>query len=84
MFHLEYHLTKYELKVHMLAGLKWRASFNMLRISTIVLLVSPADYCAPVWTQSALTYKLNNLLAKPLEPSVPAKETLISSFCQHW
>lgn len=45
--------------VKRLAGLTWGASFGVLRVSTLALLVSPAEYCAPVWTQCAHTNKLN-------------------------
>ena len=45
--------------VKRMAGTTWGASFEVLRITTLALVVAPAEYCAPVWTQSTHTQKLN-------------------------
>ena len=45
--------------VKRLAGLNWGACFDVLRISTLSLVVAPAEYCSPVWNQSSHTNKLN-------------------------
>jgi len=45
--------------VKRLSGLNWGARFDVLRISTLSLLVAPAEYCAPIWTQCAHVRKLN-------------------------
>ena len=45
--------------VKRMAGTTWGASFEVLRTTTLALVVAPADYCAPVWTQSTHTKKLN-------------------------
>ena len=42
-----------------LAGTTWGASFNVLRTATVSLVIAPAEYCAPVWAQSAHTKRLN-------------------------
>ena len=42
-----------------LASLKCGASFDVLRISTLSLVVAPAEYCSSVWNQSSQTNKLN-------------------------
>ena len=41
--------------VKLLAGLNWGACLDVLRISTISLVVAPAEYCFPVWNQSSYT-----------------------------
>ena len=45
--------------VKRMAGTTWGASFEVLRITTLALVVAPAEYCAPVWTQSTHSQKLN-------------------------
>ena len=45
--------------VKRLAGLNWGACFDVLCISTLTLVVAPAEYCSPVWNQSSHTNKLN-------------------------
>ena len=45
--------------VKRLAGLNWGACFDVLRVSTLSLVVAPAEYCSPVWNQSSHTNKLN-------------------------
>ena len=41
------------------AYLNWGACFDVLRISTISLILAPAEYCSPVWNQSSHVNKLN-------------------------
>ena len=41
------------------AGLNWGACFDVLCISTLSLIVAPAEYCSTVWNQSSHTNKLN-------------------------
>ena len=60
------HLTKLKNKVsssvtpiRRLAGTKWGASFGVLRASVLALAYSPAEYCAPAWTQSAHAHKID-------------------------
>lgn len=43
--------------IQKLANSEWGADTNTLRISTIALTLSVADYCSPVWLQSAHTNK---------------------------
>ena len=45
--------------VERLAGLHWGAYFYVLLISTLLLVVAPAEYRYPVWNQSSHTNKLN-------------------------
>ena len=45
--------------VKRLAGLNWGACFDVLRVSTLWLVVAPPEYCSPVWNQSSHTNKLN-------------------------
>ena len=45
--------------VKRLAGLNWGACFNVLRISTLLLVIASAEYCSPVWNQSSHTNKLH-------------------------
>ena len=62
-----HHLTNLKSKmtsrlglIKRLVGLDWGASFRVLQTSALARLVlAPADYCAPIWTQSAHTQKLN-------------------------
>ena len=42
-----------------LAGTTWGASFDVLRTATLALVIAPAEYCAPVWAQSAHAKRLN-------------------------
>ena len=60
------HLTKLKCKVsarvalvRRLASTNWGASFRTLRTSAMALALSAAEYCAPVWTQSAHTRGLD-------------------------
>ena len=60
------HLTKTagKLKNHnnvlmKLAGSTWGASANTLRSSALALCYSPAEYCAPVWSRSAHTSRVD-------------------------
>ena len=52
--------------VHMLAGTTWGAGAKTLRISALSLCYSVAEYCAPVWRNSAHTnlvdVQLNNTM----------------------
>ena len=41
--------------IHKLAGTQWGASADTLRISTLSLVYSPAEYCASTWESSAHT-----------------------------
>ena len=45
--------------VKRLAGLNWGACFDVLRVSTLSLVVAPTEYCSPAWNQSSHTNKLN-------------------------
>jgi hypothetical protein len=63
------HLTKTAAKlktrnniIQKLANSEWGADSNTLRISTIALTRSVADYCSPVWLQSAHTNKVDTQL----------------------
>ena len=56
------HLTKLKCKIsarvaliRRLASTNWGASFRTLKTSVMALALSAAEYCAPVWTQSAHT-----------------------------
>jgi len=42
-----------------LAGSTWGASANTLRSSALALCCSPAEYCAPVWSRSAHTSRVD-------------------------
>ena len=55
--------------VKCIAGLRWGACFDALRISTLslVVVVAPAEYCSPVWNQSSHTNKLKEVAILPLE-----------------
>ena len=60
------HLTKLKNKVssrvaliRCLAGTKWGALFGVLRTPVLALAYSPAEYCAPAWTQSAHAHKID-------------------------
>ena len=48
--------------IHRLAGTGWGARETTLRITTLTLVYSTAEYCAPVWRRSALT----RLLDRPI------------------
>ena len=52
--------------VHMLAGTTWGAGAKTLRTSALTLCYSVAEYCAPVWRNSAHTHlvdvQLNNTM----------------------
>ena len=52
--------------VHMLAGITWGAGAKTLRTSALALCYSVAEYCAPVWRNSAYTnlvdVQLNNTM----------------------
>ena len=52
--------------VHILAGTAWGAGTKTLRTSALALCYSVAEYCAPVWRNSAHTYpvdvQLNNTM----------------------
>jgi len=63
------HLTKTAAKlktrnniIQKLANSEWGADSNTLRISTVALTRSVADYCSPVWLQSAHTNKVDTQL----------------------
>ena len=43
-----------------LAGSNWGAGARSLRIATLALIHSAAEYCAPVWSQSAHTHLIDN------------------------
>lgn len=45
--------------IQKLANCEWGADTNTLKISTIALTLSVADYCSPVWLQSAHTNKVD-------------------------
>ena len=45
-----------------LVGLGWGAGTKTLRIATLSLVYSTAEYCAPVWCRSAHTYLIDNVL----------------------
>ena len=45
--------------VRKLLETNWGTSFDTLRISTTALVFAPAEYCAPVWCQSALKKTLD-------------------------
>ena len=53
--------------VHMLAGTTWGAGAKTLRTSALALCYSVAEYCAPVWRNSAHTnlvdVQLNNTMS---------------------
>ena len=60
------HLTKLKCKIsarvaliRRLACTNWGASFCTLRTSVMALVLSAAEYCAPVWTQSAHTRRVD-------------------------
>ena len=42
-----------------LAGCQWGASFDVLRSSALALCYSCAEYCSPIWMQSAHTKKID-------------------------
>ena len=50
--------------VKRLAGLNLGASFGVLCISTLWLVVAPAEYCSPVWNQSSHGNKVNTFSNK--------------------
>lgn len=54
--------TRYNI-VKKLQNSKWGLDTNALRISTVSLTLSVADYCSPVWLQNANTNKVDTLLA---------------------
>lgn len=63
------HLTKLSGKIksrcniiQKLAGTSWGASGNTLRISSLSLVYSAAEYCSPVWSHSAHTDRVDNVL----------------------
>lgn len=63
------HLTKLSHKVaarnnilHKLSGTSWGASADCLRLSGISLVYSAAEYCAPVWLESAHVRKVDSKL----------------------
>ena len=56
---LKNNMTSRVTLVKRLAGLNWGACFDVLRISTLSLVVAHAEYCSPVWNQSTHTNKLN-------------------------
>ena len=45
-----------------LVGLEWGAGAKTLRIATLSLVYSTAEYCAPVWCRSAHTRLIDNVL----------------------
>ena len=45
--------------IRRLAGTGWGASATTLRITTLALVYSTAEYCAPVWSRSAHTHLLD-------------------------
>ena len=69
----KYHLEKLGKKlnsriniIRKLASTSWGADVDTLRTSTIGLVYSAAEYCAPVWTNSSHTYKVDVQLNKVL------------------
>ena len=42
-----------------LSGQTWGASFNVLQTSAVSIVYAPADYCAPTWSHSAHTKKID-------------------------
>ena len=42
-----------------LSGQTWGASFNVLQTSTVSLVYAPAEYCAPTWSHSTHTKKID-------------------------
>ena len=48
--------------IRKLAGTGWGANANTLRTATLALVYSTAEYCAPVWKNSAHTYKVDTRL----------------------
>ena len=47
-----------------IAGTTWGASANVLRTSSLALSYSVAEYCAPVWSRSHHTQKVDTLTTK--------------------
>jgi hypothetical protein len=45
--------------VRKLAGTKWRSNAQTLRTESLALVCSSAEYCAPVWLNSAHVHKLD-------------------------
>ena len=64
--------------VHMLAGTSWGAGAKTLRTSALALSYSVAEYCAPVWRNSAhtnlLDVQLNNTM-RTITGSLPCTTT---------
>ena len=48
--------------IRRLAGTSWGATAKVLRISTLALVFSTAEYCAPAWCRSPHTKKLDTTL----------------------
>ena len=60
--HLEKLKKKISTRVNLIrkvAGTKWGANTPTLRTSTLALVYAPAEYCAPVWSASSHTPKLD-------------------------
>ena len=49
-----------------LAGTSWGASQTVLRTSSLALCYSVAEYCAPVWTRSSHTNKVDTKLREAM------------------
>ena len=48
--------------IRRLAGTTWGAATKTLKVSTLALVYSAAEYCAPVWCRSSHTKKLDTVL----------------------
>jgi len=60
--HLEKLRKKVGARVNLIkkvAGTTWGAPTHTLRTSTAALVYAPAEYCAPVWSASSHTYKID-------------------------
>ena len=45
-----------------LAGLSWGANFKVLQTAAVCLVYAPAEYCAPAWSSSTHTAKIDIVL----------------------
>ena len=59
---IEQKLSSHVTLLRRLVGSGWGAGAKTLRIATLSLVYSAAEYCAPVWCRSAHTRLIDNVL----------------------
>ena len=67
-----------------LAGSTWGASANTLWSSALALCYSAAEYCAPVWSRSAHTSRVDVQLNSTMRLISGTLRSTPSSALQHW